>query len=403
MRSAIVITEEIDDIEVAVDELVASVHEKIGEFGRSTAAIVTCDADVDVSALGQSLHERLGCDVLGMTTAAVIERRFGYCDLGISLAVFTGDDVDFSPAYVGVIKKDSFEDDISDAYRSARAKLPDDPKLILMCAPYIDGILPEKYIETFDSLSDKVPLFGGNASDHYEIKHQKVFFNGEADTDGMVFLLISGNISPVFAMRHHVSTCFERRGTVTKSVGNRVLEVDGESFASFASKIMLIKTDETDLWETAFLRVNTPFIAELPDSVPGEQPVMRVLIGVDASDSSGIFQSETPVGTKLSVTQLTKDDLVKSCESTLELLEQRMEASPADRSALLIVSCNGRNQILAAVKNSEADVLSRALASRPDMEAAGLYALGEFCPTAALSDGHMKNRYHNLSFAVCAL
>ncbi len=49
MKSAIVLTQEIDDLNVAVDELTSGIREKIA-FGRSSVGIVYCDADVDSGA-----------------------------------------------------------------------------------------------------------------------------------------------------------------------------------------------------------------------------------------------------------------------------------------------------------------------------------------------------------------
>ncbi len=70
MRSAIVLTREIDDLNVAAEELTSGIREKIA-FGRSSAGIVYCDADVDAAALGRLLHENLGFDIVGLTTTAV--------------------------------------------------------------------------------------------------------------------------------------------------------------------------------------------------------------------------------------------------------------------------------------------------------------------------------------------
>ncbi|MDL2264750.1 hypothetical protein LJC31_08875, partial [Synergistaceae bacterium OttesenSCG-928-I11] len=182
MKSAIVLTQEIDDLNIAADELTSGIREKIA-FGRSSIGIVYCDADVDVAELGRLLHENLGFDIVGLTTTALIERYHGYCDMGIALAVITGDDVDISIGNTGELSKDNFAERIQGTYSHARAALCEDPRLILLFAPYIADLTSENYVEALDEASGHVPVFGGVSTDHYDLQHQKTFHNGEAYQD----------------------------------------------------------------------------------------------------------------------------------------------------------------------------------------------------------------------------
>lgn len=401
MRSAVVLSEEVDDIELSVAELVAGIRSKLGELDRSSVGILCCDADADVASIGALLHEELGCDIIGLTVTAMMSRDFGYSSCGVLLTIHTGDDVDISVGYTGPLAGDSCEDQISDAWRGARAALPSDPKLILLCAPFVEEILPERYINTFDELSESAPIFGGAACDFFTLDHPRVMRNGEADKRSLAFVLISGNIDPVFAVCHRIGEGSRRRATITKAHGNVVEELDGEPFGDFAEDIVLMPGD-VDASSVAFIRQSTPFVVSMPDAVPGEVDVARPLFDVDAEMKSGKFICEMPVGASVTISSMNKEHILGSCEDALDALFKRMDESGREFSTLLTSVCNARALILGANKPAESRILQKKLRERDSLDAMGAYVFGEFCPTCVTSDGKVKNRFHNLTFAVCA-
>ncbi len=402
MKSAIVLTQEIDDLNVAVDELTSGIREKIA-FGRSSVGIVYCDADVDVAELGRLLHENLGFDIVGLTTTALIERHHGYCDMGIVLAVITGDDVDISVGNTGELSKDNFAEPIRSAYTRARGALPEDPKLILLCAPYIADLTSENYVEVLDEISGHAPVFGGVATDHYDLQHQKTFYNGEMYRGGLQFVLITGNVRPVFAMEHRFGGGVERKGIITKSSGNMVERVGDKTFKEFVSEMTPVPNDEMVI----FYFQSTPFIMELPDYEESEQPVVRALCTIDHATGAGGFLSKMPEGSRLSINVLQRENLAESCNGTLDRLIEGMKQSAAstgyEYSLILISTCNARHLLMGDEKKLEANIVTDKLSVLgPEVGAMGLYAFGEVCPTISSGEGKAKNRFHNVSFAVCA-
>ena len=398
MKSAIALTWEIDDLEAAATELKAGVREKV-EFGRSSVGIVYCDADADVSKLGALLHERLGFDIVGLTTTALIERYGGYCDMGIALAVITGDDVDFSVGFTGELSKEGFGPQIKDAYAHARTALPEDPRLILLCSPYIADLTSENYVEALDEASGNVPVFGGVATDHYDLQYQKTFYNGEAYDGGLVFLLISGNVRPVFAMEHHFSGRMERKGVITKSSGNQVERVGDQTFKEFLSEITPVPDDEMVIYHFQ----STPFVMKLPDYDESEQPVVRALCTIDHATGAGGFLSKMPEGSRLSINVIQRDDLSASCIGTLDDLIGQMKATDGYQYSMILVStCNARHLLMGDTKDLETKIVVDKLSGLgPEVNAMGFYGFGEMCPTMADEEG-AKNRFHNISFALCA-
>ena len=398
MKSAVMLTYEIDDVKVAAQELASGIREKIN-FGKSTFGIIHCDADVDVEELSKLLHEDLGCEIVGLTTTALIERSSGYCDMGIVLAVITGDDIDISIGNTNELTKLEFQDQIKSAYSNARSILPEDPKLILVCAPYIPDITSEKYLESLDELSGHAPIFGGVATDHYDLQYQKTFHNGNAYSSGLIFILLTGNIKPVFAMQHNFGGKIKRKGIITKSTANMVNQIDDKTFVQFLSEITPIPDDDTVIYQFQ----STPFIMELPDRVKDEQPVVRALCSIDHETGSGGFLSKMPEGSALSINIIQRDNLAFSCAETLDHLLEKMQQSKDDYCMILISSCNARHLLMGDKKNLEAKIISDRLADvEPGLNAIGFYGFGEMCPTVFSEEEQAKNRFHNISFALCA-
>jgi hypothetical protein len=71
---------------------------------------------------------------------------------------------------------------------------------------------------------------------------------------------------------------------------------------------------------------------------------------------------------------------------------------------ILVSTCNARHLLMGTTKNQESDIV---LAKLPELgqgiSAMGFYAFGEMCPTMSSEEGKAKNRFHNISFALCAI
>lgn len=400
MRSAIVITEEIDDIEIAVDELVSCAMEKIGELGRSTIALVCCDAETDTSALGAALHDRLGCDVVGMTTNAIFERDFGYCGCGIVLCVLTDDSAAFSAASTGDLDSPNFEQEVARAYDAARAALPSDPKLILCCVPFIQEILPDRYISALDERSGGAPIFGGVACGFFSLDSQRTFLNGESSPSRFVFVLAAGDIAPIFAVRHDLGGGIRQKSRITKAIDNRVYEVDDMPFEEYASRYVAMPED-IDGRTMTFMRLTTPFVLEPKDAEPEDVEIVRPLFMLDSSEACGIFTTEMPEGGMLSIRSMIKENVAVSCAKTIDQLLDRAAEECRTFSTIIGCTCNARAAIMGASKELEARTMADKLRDRDDVEWGGFYSFGEFAPIVS-SNGSLKNRFHNSSFTLCA-
>jgi len=400
MKSAVAITQEIDNLELAAKELASQIKSKL-DLKRNSIGVVYCDADVDVGKLGELLHAGMGMDIAGLTTTATIERNNGYNGMGILLSVMTADDVDFSAGYTGELSKENFPETIKEAYKKARSKNPANPELILAFAPYIADLTSENYAEILDEASGGVSVFGGVATDHYDLQYQKTFFNGQAFSRGLVFILLSGNVKPIFAMNHHFGTKIEKKGLITKSSGNIVQMVGNQTFKEYVSSIVPVPDEELVIYHFQ----STPFIMELPDYEENEQPVVRALATIDHKNGSGGFLSKMPEGSTIYLNEFQRKELSESCKEALSnTIKLMSENKNYEYSMIFISTCNARHLLMADAKNLESDILSEYLRDLPqEVNAMGFYGFGEICPTGKKADGTAKNRFHNISFAVCAI
>lgn len=400
MKTAVAGTSEIDDLELAADELVSQIKNKV-DFGRNTIGIVYCDADVEVAKLGGLLHEKLGIDIVGLTTTATIERHAGYNDMGILLSILTADDVSFSVGSSGELTADGFPGAIREAYKTARAGIQEDPKLILALSPYIADLTSENYVALLDEASGGVPVFGGVATDHYDLQYQKTFFNDREFTRGLVFVLLSGNVQPVFAMEHRFGAKVEKKGVITESAGNQVLRVDGRTFKDYVASMVPVPDEDVVIYHFQ----STPFIMELPDYETDEQPVVRALCTIDHESGAGGFLSKMPEGSTLYLNVLERDNLRESCRGSLAAILERMSKNDGYAYSMVFINtCNARHLLMGDTKNLESDIISETLRELPeDVNAMGFYGFGEMCPTGTRADGTAKNRFHNISFTLCAI
>ena len=400
MKSTVAITSEIDDLELATEELVSQIREKL-EPGGSSVGIAYCDADVDVSEFGRLMHDKLGIDIVGLTTTATVERNNGYNDMGILLSVLTADDACFSIGSTGDLGSESFPESIRGAYKQARSGIRENPRLILTLAPYIADLTSENYVEILDEASGGVPIFGGVATDHYDLQYQKTFFNGESFTRGLVFILLAGNVKPVFAMEHHFGAKVEKKGVITKSAGNLIENVGNQTFKEFVTSIVPFPDDELIIYNFQ----STPFVMELPDYEKNEQPVVRALCTIDHDTGAGGFLSKMPEGSVIYMNVLQHENLCESCTGAMsDIIEKMADNAGYTYSMIFISTCNGRHLLMGDAKNLESDIISEKLSGfPPELNAIGFYGFGEMCPTGVREDGAAKNRFHNISFAICAI
>ena len=100
IKSIVLYTEEIDDLELAAEELASQAQNF--EFKKNNVAIVYMDAETEYKELYPLLKSKWDIPFVGMTAMAMLTGEQGYCKSGISMMILTSDDSKFA---VGMTEK----------------------------------------------------------------------------------------------------------------------------------------------------------------------------------------------------------------------------------------------------------------------------------------------------------
>ncbi|MDR2528544.1 MAG: FIST C-terminal domain-containing protein [Synergistaceae bacterium] len=389
MKSAVAVTYELDDAAEAARELAGSIIENL-ELEKNSVGILLCDADMDGASVTGNLRERLGVDIVGMTTLAALDsggRREG----AAVLTVLTAGDCAFLAAVSEPLGDDDHAEKIAGAYWMTQAALPDGdasrPALMFLFCPYGLSFSGDTYPHVLSQATGNVPIIGGVASDDYDYERARVFFSGTEYKDALVLLGVWGNVKPVFAMRHVTSRFAERIRRITEAEGNVVRKVGDETFVRYLEGFGL----KTDVEDPLLAFTSYPMMLTREGD---ETPVMRHICGLNLSEGTGSFFGDVPTGALANICLVSKDDVRAACrESMKALLEQA-----GQYSTIFCISCCARATLLGPDADAEGRILSEMLPR--GLTLAGAYCLGEICPTR-YKNGKASNRFHNCSITFC--
>ena len=401
MKSAVAVTQELDDAALAARELAGAVSAKLPSglltAGRSLG-ILFCDADLDGAAVTAELKALLGLDVVGMTTLAEFAPQ-GRLELSAVLTVLCGEDCRFSVAVSEELRSGGHERKITDLYRKI---LPEKPSaeaggLVMAFCPCNMPFAGDSYADLLSDLAPALPLMGGVASDDYDYERARVFLSGREYKDSMAAVGIFG-VRPVFAMRHVTSRFAERIRRVSRAEGNVVYRVGEETFVDYLEGFGL----NTDVPDPLLAFTSYPMMLTRNES--GETPLMRHIASLNRTDGSGVFLGNVPVGAQANICMISKENLAEACRasmrSLLEAAREQNEKTGYAYSTIFCISCCGRAIILGRDADAEGQILAELLPGGVTLS--GAYCLGELCPTQ-WEDGRVSNRFHNCSITFCML
>lgn len=391
MKSAIAISQELDDPVAAASDLAEQIRKSLQPAPGQGIGLLFCDADVDGAAVTGELKELLGIDIAGMTTLAEISPQ-GRLEMSIVLTVLVREGTAFAAVATGSLADGQSADRIRATYRKVAPEGAGKGLVISLCPCGMD-FSGDSYADILGEVRPGVPLIGGMASDDFDFERARVFLSGHEYKDEMVAVGIFGGIDPVFALRHVTSRVADRVRRVSKASGNVVHTVGDESFVKYLEGFGLdTSTSEPLMSFTAF-----PLLLTRPES--NEVPIMRHICGLNHEDGSGSFIGNVPEGALANICMVSVQNLTDSCTESMNALVEKV-TSEVEYSAILCFSCCGRALVLGDKRNAEGDIISEMLPA--GMTVAGAYCLGELCPTS-VEVGNVANRFHNCSIAFCML
>ena len=393
LQCASIYTYEIDDPQIAFEEIEAQLKEKITLLEHSIG-IVLCHPEFISSGTLQYISKRLPFELVGMTSAAqAVNDEAG--ELLFTLFVMTSDDVMFKAGVTEDVSED-IDGPIKTAFGKITAKVPDLPKLAIIFPPLLLQYAGDAYVHVLQQIIPGTPIFGGVANDDtVALEGCETIYNGKNYTNTMAFILCYGNIQP----RFFVGTFSEDRvmpykGEVTKSNGPFVHEINEISAYTYFENIGLVRPDDPAFGEANVFFV--PFVIHQKKRKDYDGiPVIRARASL-MKDGAAIFLGEVDEGSTFTMLISDADDILST---TLQTIVQLNELSNVNGA--LMLSCIAR-RLMTMSLSPRAELEAVRNTVDPEIPFMVGYANGEICPTS-MRNGIPVNRYHNFSLIILVI
>lgn len=326
-----------------------------------------------------------GIDLIGCTTDGEISSILGFQQDSLTLMLFSSDTVKIS-AGVGHGAKENPTAAASQAVQQAAGSDTSAKVCITIPASYIpDGSTTSggellKGLEL--ALGSHVPIVGGTAGDQYRFKSTVQFFRTEVLTNSIPILLFSGDIQVSYGTACGW-TPIGQKGTVTRSEGTALYEIDGKPALEFYQRYL----------------GDRPPTAETPLAVydgQSELYYMRVPNTYDADSGQINFLGDIPQQSTIQLTDINRDEVVAAAEQSFTTALARYPG-PAAPEAVLLFSCCCRRWLLGTRAKEEYQLVRNALPS--SVPICGFYTYGEFAPLEPEGVTH----YHQETFVTLLL
>jgi len=400
MKSATAVSYELDNLDIAVCELVTQIKNKL-TLEKNTVAILYGQPDIDIEKLSSALCNELNCNVIGGTTAAGASlTNGGYYELAVTLHVLTDNKCLFASAISDSMETEP-DKEISETYNKAYSNLKSldsaaEPQMVIYVGSIVSSIASDNVLERVSELCGNLPVFGFHAGDDFDFCKQQVYLNGVVGGDRIALLLISGNIQPIFHTANLAGKKALEKRLVTKARDNIIYEIDGKPAFEYIKEFPFIDSQTTSLFNYQF------FVEMHTGAYSDDIPVSRALSTYDKETGEVVCFANVPENSHIGLLYCDGNDVATTSEAGINdfLNKINSDDSGYEYSTVLIATCSLRNMFLADMKETEGDLVRDLIPS--NLTVSGLYAYGEIAPTS-IRDGKAVNQFHNATFTLCAL
>ncbi len=388
MKCASLFTYEIDEKEIALEDINRQLVEKI-TLEENSIGIIMCHPEFILSGTLKYICENLPFEVVGITTASqAVNGEAG--ELILTLFVMTSDDVTFRTGFTESLL-DGLEQPTRDAYKIASEGMNGEPKLALRCPPALIKYPGDAFPGIWSEILPNTPNFGTFAvDDTVEFETSETIYKEQTSKEKMSFVLCYGNINPRFLVSSLPDdNLLQYKGEFTKAQGQHVCEINNINAYQYFEELGL-GTDGVPSNSFLFL----PFFIDFRKSINYDGiRVMRVLLSF-TDEGAAVFRGNMEEGSHFTLSRYTAGDVNAT---TIELMEKinKME----NVNGLLSFSCIVRRMVLGAQSLDELENVKNSV--NQDIPFMAGYACGEICPTT-VKEGAIANRYHNYS-VVCLI
>lgn len=373
-------TFEFDDCTQAVEDILSQIDGK--KLLAHSVGIVGCNIDYILSGTIKTLGERLPFEFIGGTTS--INSMCGeFGEDQLSLLVLTSDGTSFSCGTTDSLIENP-DEKIAATYARVASKLPEEPTMGIVIAPYLPAISGDDQIKALDKASGGIPFFGSVALDYAEsMRDPRTICNGENYSECMTMLLLSGKPDPKFFFVAIPENHFlKQKAIITSSEKNILKAVNNMPAASYLESLGLVHEGYFD---------SIPSIPLSIDIGDGGSPVARAIFAV-ASEGEIVCGGEMPEGAALGIGSLDSRDVQDTAEKLARDILELGECEGA-----LIFSCLSRNTALGLDTMLEIEKLHSVLGDK--LPYLFMYSGGELYPD--IVKGKVFNKAHNFTMIAC--
>ena len=390
LKCASVHTYEIDDPDVALEEIRKQLEEKI-ELLDNTVGIIMCHPEFIAAGVNRYISDSLPFDLVGATTSTqAVNGEAG--ELILTVFIITSDDVRFRAGVTETLDG-NLQGTIDSAYAKASEGENALPGLALIFPPLTRIYAGDAFVEAWENAIPGTPLFGTIAiDDTMPFADSETIYNNETFKNALTFILCYGNINPRFLIGTlHLDKSVPYKGEITKSTGPFINEINGISAYKYFEEIGFAKDGA--------LMESFGFVLYVIDQKKRKDydgvPVVRGLTSF-MDDGSALFSGVMDEGSTFSMQTSDYEDVIST---TREMTEKVNGLTGVN--GVLMLSCIVRRMVaMTHSPLSELEVIRDVM--NPESPFMVAYAGGEICPTSIVN-GKPTNRFHNYSLVILVL
>ncbi|MDR0918359.1 MAG: FIST C-terminal domain-containing protein [Oscillospiraceae bacterium] len=400
-------TEEIDDIEVAVNSLKDKVNEN--ELLKNAIGIISFHREFEMSGVIENVLKSFEFPIIGITTVLNgIKTKENECfqdELLLSLMVMTSDDVFFDVNITEEISRADSSEHICELTKKACDKVlskpfmdfdVEKPNTIFAFTPnYIVGH-GGHIVDTISEMFPGVPFFGASAVDDSPNFKEDSFIVTNAggyrkSYNAIGFIKIYGNICPKFySVSISEQKILGKQAVITSADNTSIFSLNEKPVIDFLNSLGL-----TDLLIESGAISELSLMIKEDDTMPIYSRTM-----VDFDKEKGVLECGAFVkeGSILKIGLFERADMLSVAEQVLKTAAETAEKE--NMSLMIIFSCATRYVVFGADKFSELELINKFSGNIPYITA---YAGGEICPVLKNDGSKYVNRYNNQSFSICII
>ena len=393
MKSTVLYTEEIDDLDFAAEQLFSQASGF--ELLENSLGILFMDEDTEYAELYGLLRAKWDIPFVGATAVGMLTGSEGYCRSGISLMLLTSSDCRFAVGMTQNLSLENYYTPIRETYEALEKTLDgEEVKLVLTFGGKAWGLSGDDVVDAIDALGRRVKVYGALASDMFSFRNFRAICNERAESGEQAFILIAGNVEPKFLSVQSLSGKANFSYEVTQSKGSQVYRLGNGTFLEALEKSGM--RSDKDIVVSEYIQ--TPFITvqDKPGGIHVE--ALRNLTRLNHQDGSGVFLGGISEGSSLEIGLLNQDDVRSTVKKAFDELLEWLGTEGRDCETILCCSCAAR--FLALGNNGFAEAESYKGRLPEGVSLMGMYSYGEFCP---VGDDNWCNVFHNSTFTILCI